>query len=80
MSAYLNEGNNGESDKIENLNYESFYAYKNMVDFNYVPKIIYECLERIISIKNNSKNKNISKIQLYKIFSGSILLILFLGW
>ena len=72
MSAYLNEGNNGESDKIENLNYESFYAYKNMVDFNYVPKIIYECLERIISIKNNSKNKNISKIQLYKIFSGSV--------
>ena len=72
MSSYLNVDNAGESNKIENLNYESFYAYKNMVDFNYVPKIIYECLERIISIKNNNKHKNISKIQLYKIFSGSV--------
>ena len=41
-----------------------------MVDFNYIPKIIYECLERIISIKNNSKNKNITKMELYKILSG----------
>ena len=70
MSSYFNEDNEGESNKIENLNYESFDAYKNMVDFNYIPKIIYECLERIISIKNNSKNKNITKMELYKILSG----------